>query len=169
VWRVIPTRLLTQEVRDYPTLSAWNPFTVGALRQFERANHLPLRGTVTNLPARLASALQTVRPSPWAWTWVAVHKAPGSGEYATLFRLSRQASAIMPVMTTIVNTGVMDATQSGTWPIYARMPVTTMVGTMSVPVSPESAHLDRQAHRNGSSWRSLGVSFQNGRMVSTIH
>ncbi len=114
-----------------------NPFIRGALIQFERTS-----GTLKALgvseghwhPA-LAPALFSpkARKDPWLWEWVLVDKYDGSTRPETLSIWRAGESG--PIWTTRVNTGVLGSTPDGTWPIYQRLPVTTMRGVFPVPVS----------------------------------
>lgn len=174
-WNVKLSLALRQQADKWSWSNPWNPFLLGALYAFERANKLPVKpGSYgwKHLPSQVNSLIASGQyiHDPKAWTWVIVRRGY-SQETATLFRLSMVAG--QPVMenifTTSANTGVFNGTPLGTWPIYLRYRVTSMRGSMLVSVPAAQAQADRDAHSNGSTWASLGVEIKNGVLVHRIH
>lgn len=125
-----------QKTADQYAWNAENPFIRGAAIQFERANGiLGLKGVSEGrLHKAVLEALFSpkARPDPWPWEWVLVNKAAGT-------RIPERLSIWSPrkgwYWHTVVNTGVLGSTPDGTWPIYQRLPSTTMRGVFPVPVS----------------------------------
>lgn len=151
-----------------------NPFMLGALFAFERANHLLVQagrdGGWQHPPAAVTRLLANGRwrRAPHAWQWVLVRKGR-SGETATLYRAVPTANGetAKAIFTTPANTGILDATPSGTWPVYLRFRTTRMKGSMLVP--DRRAAADRRAHASGRSWHSLGVVLRDHRLYRRIH
>jgi len=123
---------------------AWNPenpFIRGALIQFERINGLlgPRGMSEGHLHASVVAALLSAKakPDPWRWRWVRVSKHAGTRipEDLRIWRASRSGKPGSWIFRTVVNTGVLGSTPDGTWPIYQRLPSTTMRGVFPEPVS----------------------------------
>lgn len=124
--------------------SAWgpsNPWIQGALISFNRVNGRARDGQYAHavFDADTLAALQspTAQSDPWPWTWVLVDKRTGTRNNETL-QVWQAPTAGHPggfVFATPVSTGVLDATTSGTWPIYRRLPSTTMRGAFPHPIS----------------------------------
>ncbi len=113
-----------------------NPFVRGAMVQFERQNgilhpqgvsfgrvHLPVLRVLFSTKAKKDSV---------PWEWVLVDKYDGSHHPEEL-HLWRQGKGW--IWKTVVNTGVLGSTPEGTWPVYQRLPSTTMQGVFPIPVS----------------------------------
>ena len=113
-------------------------FREGAILQFEDANHLPV-GKVSHMALRhaVAAALKDSFRNPWPYTWVQVSK--GKPETVTVWAAS--AGNMISVLHTRANTGVLDSTPDGSWPVYERLPVTTMEGSFPVPLTPYQQRL----------------------------
>jgi hypothetical protein len=132
-----PVPAALQKTADQYAWNAQNPFIRGAIIQFERANGLLGPKGVSN--GKLHKAVLKVllsskaRKDPWGWEWTLVNKAAGTNIPE---RLSVWTPSQGWVWHTRVNTGVLGATPNGTWPIYQRLPSTTMRGVFPVPVSP---------------------------------
>ncbi len=144
---------LQKAVDDY----AWNPqnpFIRGAIIQFERQNGiLGPRGVSegTEHPDVIRALFsKAARKNHYAWEWVYVTKGQGTSQLEQLHIWERglhfvpasfgdksKAFAVRNgwIWGTVVNTGVMGATPNGTWPIYQRLPSTTMRGVFPVPIS----------------------------------
>ena len=126
-----------QKAADQYAWDAQNPFIRGAVIQFERANGLLEAKGVSE--GRIHKSVLHVlfspeaRKDPWKWEWTLVNKAAGTNIPE---RLSVWTPSQGWVWHTRVNTGVMGVTPNGTWPIYQRLPITTMQGVFPVPVSP---------------------------------
>lgn len=137
---------------------------------FEKANDLPLAGPGKNdrPPSDVSAKLlhgQGVA-SPWTWSWVVVHRAK-QGETASLYHL--QGGKLRKTFTAPVNTGVIQKTPLGTWPIYAQFRKTTMRGAALFPVPKHVAQRLRAKHAAGASWKSLHVVHVHGRVARRVH
>ena len=126
---------LQKTVDRFPWDTA-NPFIRGAIIQFERNNGIlgPRGVSEGRLHKNVVQALLSpdAKPCPWRWRWALVNKANGT-------RIPEQlhiwAQGKGWVWHTLVNTGVLGSTPNGTWPIYQRLPRTTMRGTFPIPIS----------------------------------
>lgn len=123
---------------------AWdpeNPFVRGAVVQFERVNGLlgPRGLSEGRLHTPVVAALFSAKakPDPWRWRWVRVSKHAGTRipEDLRIWRTGQSGKPGSWIFRTIVNTGVLGSTPDGTWPIYQRLPSTTMRGTFPEPIS----------------------------------
>jgi hypothetical protein len=144
---------LQKEVDSY----AWNksnPFIRGAIIQFERANGILKEKGMSegaihkNVISRLFS--KDAVKDPYPYQWIEVNKADGTDAAESLHIWENKAmkGSGQWVDSTEVNTGVLKSTPNGTWPIYQRLPVTTMVGYFPVPVS-EAAYLKLKNKQRG--------------------
>ncbi|OCX67981.1 hypothetical protein A6M27_10295 [Acidithiobacillus thiooxidans] len=128
-----------QQAVDQYTWNPENPFIRGAIIQFERENGiLGPRGTSEGRlhPAvTRALFLKTARQNGYAYEWVYVTKGSGTKQPEQLHVWKHTIRKNGWVWGTLVNTGVLGSTPNGTWPIYQRLPVTTMRGAFPVPVS----------------------------------
>lgn len=143
-----------QRAVDRYAWNASNPFIRSAVIQFERENHLLLPKGVSE--GRLHPSVIRMLFSPKAlknrfhFKWVYVTKASGSNqpeqlhvwEHGRAFVPSGFASMVRGfavlngwVWGTVVNTGVLGSTPDGTFPVYQRLPRTTMRGAFPIPVS----------------------------------
>ena len=127
-----------QTAADQYAWNANNPFIRGAVIQFERANGLLGAKGVSegNLHKSVIRAILSTSaiPDPFPWQWVYVTKASGTRQPEQLHIW--QGNGQRWIWNTRVNTGVLGATPNGTWPIYQRLPSTTMRGVFPIPVSP---------------------------------
>lgn len=144
---------LQHAVDDY----AWNrhnPFIRSAVIQFERQNGIlgPKGVSEGNLHPNVIQKLfsKTAHKNAYPFQWVYVTKAVGTNQLEQL-HVWQHGLAFAPasfggiekgfairnnyVWGTVVNTGVLGATPNGTWPIYQRLPVTTMRGVFPIPIS----------------------------------
>jgi hypothetical protein len=140
-----PVPAALQKTVDQFAWNAQNPFIRGAIIQFERANGgtglaagrlLGPRGVSEGrLHENVVRAIlsTSAKPDPFPWQWVYVTKADGTKQPESLHLWERGQGYIWH---TRVNTGVLGSTPNGTWPIYQRLPSTTMHGVFPVPVSP---------------------------------
>lgn len=151
-----PVPAALQKAVDQYAWNAQNPFFRGAVIQFERANgFLGARGISEgalhkNVVRSLLSG--AAKSDPWPWEWVLVNKADGTDipERLDIWRHGKgkgldpcnglaPCKGVAPcngwIWHTVVNTGVLGSTPNGTWPIYQRLPQTTMRGVFPVPVS----------------------------------
>lgn len=132
---------LQDAVDEYPW-NADNPFVRGAVIQFERVNGLlgPKGVSEGRLHPSVVQAILSpkAKSDPWSWEWVYVTKASGAKQPERL-HLWRHRPGLPPangwIWQSKVNTGVLESTPNGTWPIYQRLPSTTMRGVFPVPVS----------------------------------
>ncbi|MBU2792806.1 L,D-transpeptidase family protein [Acidithiobacillus thiooxidans] len=131
-----PVPAALQKAADQYAWNAGNPFIRGAVIQFERANGLlgPKGVSEGRFHKAVLHALfsSKAKSDPWAWEWALVNKAAGT---RTPERLSLWTHSQGWHWHTVVNTGVLGSTPDGTWPIYQRLPSTTMRGVFPVPVS----------------------------------
>ncbi len=83
-----------------------------------------------------------------------VSKATGTREPETLHVFEHQSNSLYQnkdattrhtgwIFKTRVNTGVLGATPNGSWPIYQRLPVTTMKGVFPVPITLQQYKTDK--------------------------
>lgn len=148
-----------QEAVDQYVWNAKNPFIRGAIIQFERQNGIlgPKGVSEGNLHKSVVQKLlsHAAQKNHYPYQWVYVTKAIGSKQPESL-HIWEHGSRIVPatfgstlkgttihngwVWGTVVNTGVMGSTPNGTWPIYQRLPVTTMRGTFPIPISMATYH-----------------------------
>ncbi|WP_414039456.1 L,D-transpeptidase family protein [Acidithiobacillus sp. M4-SHS-6] len=144
---------LQQAADDY----AWNrhnPFIRGAIIQFERQNGLlgPQGISEGNLHPSIIRKLfsRCAKKNAWSWEWVYVTKASGTRQPEQMHIWERgmhfvphsfgdesQGFVVLNgwIWGTVVNTGVLGSTPEGTWPVYQRLPSTTMRGVFPVPIS----------------------------------
>jgi hypothetical protein len=143
--------------------SAPSAFRRGAILQFEDADHLPV-GKVAQegLRRAVAAALKDNFRNPWPYTWVSVSK--GQPETVTVWALSG-ASLMIPILHTRANTGVLHSTTNGSWPVYERLPVTTMQGAFPVPLSPYQQRLYLAAKSAGYALTGTKVDSWHGALV----
>jgi hypothetical protein len=131
-----PVPAALQKAADRYAWNSNNPFIRGAVVQFERADGiLGQRGVSYGRlrPSVIRALLSTkAKPDPWTWEWVYVTKAAGTKQSE---RLHIWESGKGWVWRTPVNTGVLGSTPDGTWPVYQRLPKTTMRGVFPVPIS----------------------------------
>lgn len=139
-WDVAVPKILRRLSRNWG-YSPWNPEFRSGLIQFERADHLIRPGDQCRgrLTARVRRALRGNIPfNPYPFQWVEVEKWPHP-EQLRIWRdrlVSGQQFSYHGrwIFRSIVNTGVLHTTPDGTWPIYQRLPSTTMIGTYPVTV-----------------------------------
>lgn len=130
-----------QHSADQFAWNAQNPYIRGALIQFERANGiLSARGVSEGrLHASVEKLLQSpkAKPDPWRWRWAYVQKHAGTSrpEALSLWRAGNGTQPGKWIFRTVVNTGVLGSTPDGTWPVYQRLPSTTMRGVFPQPIS----------------------------------
>jgi hypothetical protein len=131
-----PVPKALQTAADQYAWNPANPFIRGAIVQFERANGIlgPRGVSYGHLHRPVIEALfrRSARPDPWPWEWVYVTKASGTKQPEQLHVWEHGKGWIWQ---TPVNTGVLGSTPEGTWPIYQRLPKTTMRGVFPVPIS----------------------------------
>lgn len=133
-----------QKAANAQPWNAENPFIRGAVIQFERANGI-LKGTGRSEGHLHASVIHALFENaaihdPYPWQWVYVTKGKGSHQPEQLHIWQSGAPKGQWIWRTLVNTGVLGATPNGTWPIYQRLPSTTMRGVFPVPVSWSTYH-----------------------------
>ena len=133
-----------QKAADAQPWNAHNPFIRGALIQFERANGSLFPAGVSEgwFHHKVVQQLFSpkVRTDPYPWQWVLVNKARGTDipESLHLWRHSQFPGFLKEgrwIFHSRVNTGVLGSTPDGTWPIYQRLPSTTMQGVFPIPIS----------------------------------
>jgi len=135
----VPSAL--QDTADTFPWNAQNPFFRGAVIQFERQNGIlgPRGMSEGQLHRQVLRRLfsSTAKPDAWPWQWVLVNKASGTSipESLHIWEAPYRGKPARWVWRTVVNTGVLGSTPDGTWPIYQRLPVTTMRGVFPVPIS----------------------------------
>ncbi|MBU2722820.1 L,D-transpeptidase family protein [Acidithiobacillus ferridurans] len=126
-----------QHTADQYAWSWNNPFIRGAMIQFERETGvLGQKGVSYGRPHRAVVAAlfsRNAQPDTVPWEWVFVDKHRGTPMPETLKVWNAVAQHY--VGRTLINTGVLGSTPNGTWPIYQRLPSTTMRGVFPVPVS----------------------------------
>jgi hypothetical protein len=131
-----PVPAALQHTADQYAWNAQNPFIRGAIVQFERANGILGKRGVSygRLHRSVVKVLfnKKAKADPWAWEWVYVTKASGTKQPERLHIWEHGKGWIWH---TRVNTGVLGSTPEGTWPIYQRLPKTTMRGVFPVPIS----------------------------------
>lgn len=131
-----PVPAVLQKAADQYAWNAQNPFIRGAVIQFERANGLlgPKGVSEGRLHKAVLKRLFSTRAklNPYPFQWVYVTKASGTPKPEKLRLWEHEKGWIW---STLVNTGVLGTTPNGTWPIYQRLPSTTMRGEFPVPVS----------------------------------
>ena len=136
-----PVSTALQNAADEYPWNAGNPFIRGAVIQFERANGIlgPKGVSEGKLHKTVMQALSEkhANPDPWPYEWVYVTKANGTRQPEQLHVWEHGKGWIWH---TVVNTGVLGSTQDGTWPIYQRLPKTTMRGVFPQPISWASYH-----------------------------
>ena len=125
-----------QKAADQYPWNPKNPFIRGAVIQFERINGIlgpkgVSEGRLHKIVIRFILA-DSAKPDPYPWQWVYVTKAMGTKqpEYLHLWE-----HGMGYIWHTRVNTGVLGSTPDGTWPVYQRLPSTTMRGVFPIPVS----------------------------------
>jgi len=125
-----------QKASDEYAWDAENPFIRGAVVQFERANGIlgPRGVSYGRLHKQVIAAIfrKDAKPDPWPYEWVYVTKASGTKQPEALHVWEQGKGWIWH---TLVNTGVLGGTPDGTWPIYQRLPKTTMRGVFPEPIS----------------------------------
>lgn len=131
-----PVPASLQKTVDQFAWNAQNPFILGAVIQFERANHLLGKKGVSKglLHKNVVRAIlaDSAKSDPFLWQWVYVTKASGTRQPEYLHVWEHGQGWIWH---TRINTGVLGTTPNGTWPIYQRLPSTTMRGVFPIPVS----------------------------------
>lgn len=154
-WQVPPTFHAAMK-------SAPASFRQGAILQFEDADHLPL-GKVSQaaLKQAVAVALKGGFRNPWPYTWVQV--SLGHPETVTVWALS--GTKLIAVLHTPANTGVLHTTPDGSWPVYERLPVTTMQGAFPTPLTPYQQRLYRAAKSAGFALRGTDIDDWHGALV----
>ncbi len=142
--------------------SAHASFRQGAILQFEDADHLPL-GKMSHaaLKQAVAVALKDGFRNPWPYTWVQVSKT--DPETATVWTLV--GTKLIAVLHTPVNTGVLHSTPDGSWPVYERVPVTTMKGAFPAPLTPYQQRLYRAAKSAGFALKGTNIDHWHGALV----
>ena len=134
-----PVPHILQKTADAYPWNLKNPFIRGALIQFERYNDILYAKGISNgtlhkaVLERLFSG--TAIKNTHSWRWVLVTKATGTKQPEELHLWEHKGGVGSWVWHTRINTGVLGATPDGTWPVYQRLPVTTMVGKFPVPIS----------------------------------
>lgn len=141
---------------------AWNPenpFIRSAIIQFERQNGIlhPLGVSEGHLHPQVIRTLFSVHAvrnhDPFQWVYVT--KASGTRQPEQL-HVWEHGLTLAPasfghvvkgfaihnnwVWATVVNTGVLGSTPDGTYPIYQRLPHTTMRGVFPIPISWAAYH-----------------------------
>lgn len=143
-----------QHAADRYAWNSENPFIRGAVIQFERENGILGPGGTSEgrLHRNVLAALARpdARKNAYAYEWVYVTKGRHTRqpeqlhiwEAGTHFARGSFGNTDKGFVThnswiegIRVNTGVLGSTPDGTWPIYQRLPVTTMRGAFPVPVS----------------------------------
>jgi hypothetical protein len=124
-----------QKVADSMPWNLNNPFIRGAIIQFERYNGILYatgmsdgrihKAVLDKLFAK--NAIKAKHP----WEWVLVTKAKGTKQPEELHMWKPSGW----FWHSKINTGVLGGTPDGTWPVYQRLPITTMVGEFPVPIS----------------------------------
>ena len=131
-----PVPAALQKAADQYAWNAQNPFIRGAVIQFERENGILWANGVSEgrLHKNVVRAIlaDSAKPDPYPWEWVYVTKASGTQQPERLHVWEHGQSWIWH---TKINTGVLGSTPNGTWPIYQRLPSTTMHGVFPIPVS----------------------------------
>jgi len=131
-----PVPAALQNAVDRYAWNSQNPFIRGAIIQFERVSGILGQRSVSygRLHRSVVNALfsKGAKPDPWTWEWVYVTKADGT-EQPELLHIWEYGKGW--IWHTRVNTGVLGSTPEGTWPIYQRLPKTTMRGVFPVPIS----------------------------------
>ncbi len=116
-----------------------NPFIRSAVVQFERNNGFlhPTGVSYGNVHKNVLKKLFSAgaKKAPRSWEWVLVDKYIGSKHAETLYVWKHSPDKSGYIFSTKVNTGVMGSTPNGTWPIYQRLPVTTMQGVFPIPIT----------------------------------
>lgn len=124
--------VLRRLVSQYAWTDPYNPWVLGALYQFEAAQGLAIRSGrdgILGLPESVVRALRRARRhDPWPWAWVLVSKRPRP-ETLRLFVAGQGLVLQAPC-----NTGVLDSTPVGTWPVYARAGRVRMSGLFPIAV-----------------------------------
>lgn len=127
-----------QRASDRYAWNAENPFIRAAVIRFERENGMlgshglsegRLRKAVL---ARLFSTGAVAHAGGFEWVYVA--KTPPRSERLFIWRRGTSDPGRW-IWSAAVNTGVLGSTPSGTWPIYQRLPSTTMRGVFPIPIS----------------------------------
>jgi hypothetical protein len=164
-----PVPAALQHAVDRYAWNAQNPFIRGAVIQFERANGILGKRGVSygRLHRSVVNALfsKKAKADPWAWEWVYVTKGSGTNQPERLHIWKHGHGWIWH---TRVNTGVLGSTPEGTWPIYQRLPKTTMRGVFPVPISWSAYHAmegQQVPQWAGSSLMQSAVGIVNGHPV----
>ena len=154
-WQTPPTFHAAME-------SAPASFRRGAILQFEDADNLPLgKMSQAALKQAVAVALKGGFRNPWPYTWVQVSK--GHPETVTVWALF--GTKLIAVLHTLANTGVLHSTPDGSWPVYERLPVTTMQGVFPTPLTPYQQRLYRAAKSAGFALRGTDIDDWHGALV----
>lgn len=131
-----PVPAALQKAADQYAWNAQNPFIRGAVIQFERENGILWAKGVSEgrLHENVVRAIlaDSAKPDPYPWEWVYVTKARGTQQPE---RLHVWVHGKGWIWHTRINTGVLGSTPNGTWPIYQRLPSTTMRGVFPIAVS----------------------------------
>lgn len=137
-------------------------FRDGAILQFEDAEHLPL-GKVSPIALQQSvdEAMKRGFRNPWPYTWVQVSKE--RPESVTVWATS--SGNMISVLHTRANTGVFHSTPDGSWPVYERLPVTTMQGVFPVPLTDYQQRLFTAGMQDGLSAKGLDITFWHGTLV----
>lgn len=130
-----------QDAVDQYTWDANNPFIRGAVIQFERVNGIlgPKGVSEGRLREPVVKAILSAaaKPDPYPYEWAYVTKASGAKQPERLHIWRQPCGQHRSgwILQSKINTGVLGSTPNGTWPIYQRLPSTTMRGVFPVLVS----------------------------------
>ena len=167
-----PVPQALQKAADAYAWNAQNPFIRGAVVQFERANGIlgPRGVSYGRLHPAVVNALlsEQAKPDPWPYEWVYVTKAAGTKQPEQLHLWEHGKGWIWQ---TLVNTGVLGSTPDGTWPVYQRLPKTTMRGVFPAPISWGAYHAmagQQVPQWAGSSLMQSAVGVVNGHPVRWV-
>jgi len=138
MWQHVPKELIkaAQMYRDNYN----NPFVRSAIIQFERENGILHKGGIsygTPHKSVIKKIMEAHKKNRLPFEWVIVNKASGTKipEMLHIWKHSYKKGAHGRfIWHTLVNTGVLHSTPNGTWPIYQRLPRTTMRGVFPVPI-----------------------------------
>ncbi len=138
-------------------------FRKGAILQFEDADHLPVGDVSPDaLRQAVAEALKENFRNPWPYTWVQVSKEPP--ETVTVWATA-SAGKMIAILHTRANTGVLNSTPDGSWPVYERLPITTMQGAFPVPLTPYQQRLYLAMKSTGYAVTGADVASWHGALV----
>lgn len=164
-----------------------NPFIRSAIIQFERQNNIlgPLGVSEGNLHPAVMKKLfsKTAIKNNWSFQWVYVTKGSGTtqpeqlhiweeGVHSVPKNFGNKSTGFIVrnswVWGTLINTGVLGSTPNGTYPIYQRLPKTTMQGVFPIPISASeynSLNGDTVPQWAGSNLRQSARGIVNGNYV----